>query len=81
MSDVDPHARVALVFALALAHAFAFGGWLFISQISAAMLKSTDAALALRLSQAGHYLEDDSNLRTPVVTGAPVPAPDQPHRI
>lgn len=65
--------RVALVFALALAIAFAAGGWLFISQISAAMLKSTDAALAVRLSQAGSYVEDDSNLRTPVVTGAPVP--------
>jgi signal transduction histidine kinase len=65
--------RVALVFALALAAAFAAGGWLFISQISAAMLKSTDAALTVRLSQAGSYVEDDSNLRTPVVTGAPVP--------
>jgi hypothetical protein len=35
--------RVALVFALALAVAFALGGWLFVSQLSAAMLRSTDA--------------------------------------
>jgi two-component system OmpR family sensor kinase len=65
--------RVALVFALALAIALALGGWLFISQLSAAMLKSTDAALATRLSQAGTYLEDDSSLTTPIVTGTAAP--------
>ena len=53
--------RVALVFALALAIAFTLAGWLFLSQLSAAMLRSTDAALAARLSQAGRYLEDDGN--------------------
>jgi two-component system, OmpR family, sensor kinase len=44
--------RVALVFALALAIAFALLGWLFVSQLSAAMLRTTDANLAARLSQA-----------------------------
>ena len=67
--------RVALVFALALAVAFALGGWLFVSQLSAAMLRSTDAALAARLSQVGRYTEDDGNPRSPAVTrGKPAPA-------
>jgi signal transduction histidine kinase len=66
--------RVALVFGLALAAAFALGGWLFISQLSAAMLRSTDAALAVRLSQAGRYTEDDGNPSSPAVTrGKPAP--------
>ena len=66
--------RVALVFALALAVAFALGGWLFVSRLSTAMLKSTDAALAARLSQVGLYTEDDGNPRSPAVTrGKPAP--------
>jgi two-component system, OmpR family, sensor kinase len=66
--------RVTLVFALALAVAFTLGGWLFVSRLSAAMLKSTDAALAARLSQAGLYTEDDGNPRSPGVTrGKPAP--------
>ena len=66
--------RVALVFALALAVAFALGGWLFVNQLSAAMLKSTDTALAARLSQVGRYTEDDENPRTPAVAhGRPAP--------
>jgi len=52
--------RVALVFALALAIAFVLGGWLFISQLSAAMLRSTDSALAARLSQVGHDPEGET---------------------
>jgi two-component system, OmpR family, sensor kinase len=51
--------RVTLVFALALAIAFTLGGWLFLSQLSAAMLRSTDAALAARLSQAARFSADD----------------------
>jgi hypothetical protein len=63
-----------LVFALALAVAFALGGWLFVSQLSAAMLRSTDAALAARLSQVGRYAEDDGNPLSPAVTrGKPAP--------
>ena len=66
--------RVALVFALALAVAFALGGWLFVSQPSAAMLRSTDAALAARLSQVGRYTEDDGNPRSPAAgRGRPAP--------
>jgi signal transduction histidine kinase len=67
--------RVALVFALALAAAFALGGWLFISQLSAAMLKSTDAALAARLAQAGRYTADDEegNLPASFLTAKPGP--------
>jgi len=66
--------RVALVFALALAVAFALGSWLFVSQLSAAMLRSTDATLSARLSQAGRYAEDDGNPRPPVrARGAPAP--------
>jgi two-component system OmpR family sensor kinase len=68
--------RVALVFTLALAAAFALGGWLFVSQLSAAMLRSTDAALAARLSQASRYTADDeegSNLPASFLTGRPFP--------
>jgi signal transduction histidine kinase len=67
--------RVALVFALALAAAFALGGWLFISQLSVAMLKSTDAALAARLTQAGRFTADDEegNLPASFLTGKPGP--------
>ena len=66
--------RVALVFALALAVAFALSGWLFVSQLSTAMLRSTDAALAARLGQAGRYAEDDGKPRSPAVTrGRPAP--------
>jgi signal transduction histidine kinase len=67
--------RVALVFALALAAAFALGGWLFVSQLSAAMLTSTDAALAARLTQAGRYTADDEegNLPASFLTSKPGP--------
>jgi signal transduction histidine kinase len=65
--------RVALVFALALAIAFTAGGWLFISQLSAAMLRSTDAALAVRLSQASRYQDDEGRLPPSLLAGAPGP--------
>jgi two-component system, OmpR family, sensor kinase len=67
--------RVALVFTLALAAAFTLGGWLFVSQLSAAMLRSTDAALAARLSQASRYTADDEegNLPPGFLTGQPFP--------
>ena len=60
--------RVALVFALALAMAFTLGGWLFISQLSAAMLRTTDANLAARLSQAGR--SDNEEGSGPAITTA-----------
>jgi signal transduction histidine kinase len=66
--------RVALVFALALAVAFTLGAWLFVAQLSAAMLRSTDATLSARLNQANRYAEDDGNPHSPVVThGKPAP--------
>jgi two-component system OmpR family sensor kinase len=66
--------RVTLVFALTLAVAFTIGGWLFVSQLSAAMLRSTDAALSARLGQASRYAEDDGNPHSPAVTrGRPAP--------
>jgi hypothetical protein len=66
--------RVALVFTLALAVAFALGGWLFLSQLSAAMLRSTDTALAVRLAQAGRYTEDEGKPSSPAVSrGKPAP--------
>jgi len=67
--------RVAAVFTLALAAAFALGGWLFVSQLSAAMLRSTDAALAARLSRATQYTVDDeeTNLSPGFLAGQPGP--------
>jgi two-component system, OmpR family, sensor kinase len=63
--------RVALVFALALAIAFTLLGWLFIGQLSAAMLRSTDSALTARLAQASLYSEDEGRLPPAVVGGKP----------
>ncbi len=48
--------RVALVFTFALAAAFALGGWLFVQQLSAQLLKSTDQILTAQLGQASQYL-------------------------
>ena len=58
--------RVALVFVAALAVAFALGGWLFYSRLSASLLNATDAALAARLSQAGRYLQAQGAPPVPV---------------
>jgi signal transduction histidine kinase len=65
--------RVALVFALALAVAFALGGWLFISQLSAAMLRTTDANLAARLSQAGRTPDNEEGSRPAITTATLAP--------
>jgi two-component system, OmpR family, sensor kinase len=65
--------RVALVFALALAIAFALGGWLFVSQLSAAMLRTTDTALTARLDQAARFAEDDEGPKPAITTAPPVP--------
>lgn len=69
--------RVALVFTLALAAAFTLGGWLFVSQLSAAMLRSTDAALAARLSQASRYTADDEGRNLPISYLAGQPGPGE----
>ena len=65
--------RVALVFALALAIAFALGGWLFISQLSAANLRTTDSALAARLSQVRSDPEGETSPIAAVLPGGPAP--------
>jgi two-component system OmpR family sensor kinase len=59
--------RVALVFALALAVAFTLGSWLFLSRLSTAMLRTTDADLAVQLSRAAHSSENEDG-RRPVIT-------------
>lgn len=48
--------RVAAVFTLALAIAFAVGSLLLVNQLSAVMLRSVDAGLAAQLGQAGRLL-------------------------
>jgi signal transduction histidine kinase len=67
--------RIALVFALALTIVLTLGGWLFVSRLSAAMLRTTDANLAVRLSQAARYTADDeeNNLPPSFLTGKPLP--------
>jgi signal transduction histidine kinase len=65
--------RIALVFALALAIAFALGGWLFLSQLSAATLRSTDSALAARLLQAGRDPENETAPVAALPPGGPAP--------
>ena len=69
--------RVALVFTLALAAAFTLSGWLFVSQLSAAMLRSTDATLAARLSQATRYTADDEEGNLPASFRIGKPAPGE----
>ena len=48
--------RVAVVFSVALALAFALGGWLFVGQLSSALMRSIDTQLGAQLSQADRYL-------------------------
>jgi two-component system OmpR family sensor kinase len=48
--------RVAAVFTLALAIAFALGSWLLVSQVRAVVLNSVDAGLAAQLGQASRLL-------------------------
>jgi len=65
--------RMALVFALALAIAFALGGWLFLSQLSAATLRSTDSDLAARLTQVSRDPEIETSPITAITPGGPAP--------
>ncbi len=55
--------RVALVFTLALAVAFALGSWLFVAQLSAQLLSSTDKQLAAELNAAGQYFQQSGSCR------------------
>lgn len=66
--------RVALVFTLALAAAFAFGGWLFVRQLSQQLLNSTDQILATQTNQAAQYIPvkgEDGTTRPPVTVPLP----------
>jgi signal transduction histidine kinase len=65
--------RVALVFVAALAVAFAVGGWLFYSRLSASLLNATDAALAAQLSQADRYLQAPRTAPKPAVDAKLLP--------
>jgi len=55
--------RVAAVFTAALAVAFAIGAWLFLSQLRAQLLRTTDATLTATLAGAGQYLASASGTR------------------
>jgi two-component system, OmpR family, sensor kinase len=57
--------RVALVFAAALAVAFALGSWLFVTQLASQLRASTDKALSLELSAASQYVPAGRTLRPP----------------
>ena len=63
--------RVAVVFTLALASAFALLSWLLVSRLSAAELGTVDAQLAAQLSQAGRYVHHGSG--SPASASAPAP--------
>lgn len=60
--------RVAAVFTLALAVAFALGSWLLASQLSGVVLASVDSGLTIQLSQASKLLGSPS----PAGPGSPV---------
>jgi hypothetical protein len=65
--------RVALVFALALAIAFTLGGWLFLSQLSAALLRSTDGILTARLSQSTRVSDGEEGSKPAVTNLSRIP--------
>ncbi|HEX9034730.1 MAG TPA: ATP-binding protein [Streptosporangiaceae bacterium] len=58
--------RVALVFTLALAIAFALGSWLFVVQLAAQQQQATDRGLAIQLDAARQYFpKAGSTIRPP----------------
>jgi len=59
--------RVAAVFTLALAVAFALGSWLFLSQLRTELLNTTDATLQAQLAGAGQLLPAGSRPPPPAV--------------
>lgn len=62
--------RVAVVFTLTLAAAFALMAWLLVDRLSAAQLNSVDSALTAQLGQAGRYLPDGSRAQA-IPAGSP----------
>ena len=69
--------RVAVVFTLALALAFALGSWLLVSQLSTVILRSVDTGLAAQLAQAGRLLPASGTPGSPAGTAAGAPAPGE----
>src|ERR1035438_5540012 len=65
--------RLAVVFAVASAHVFALGSWLFIAELSSSLLGSIDSQLAVRLDQAPRYLATPGG----AVPAAGSPAPGE----
>ena len=69
--------RVAVVFSVALATAFGLGSWLFVAQLSSALMRSTDTQLAAQLSQADRYLTAAGPGAAPAPVGRRNPAPGE----
>ncbi|HEV2370850.1 MAG TPA: hypothetical protein VGS19_01665, partial [Streptosporangiaceae bacterium] len=78
--------RLAVVFAVASAVLFAAGSWVFVTELSSALLRSIDAQLSARLEGAGRYLpagdpppdegsSADSATRPASATAARAPSP------
>ena len=69
--------RVTLVFSLALAIAFALGSWLFVAQLSSALMRSIDTQLTAQLGQATRYLPPGSSDTTSPAVAPRNPAPGE----
>lgn len=69
--------RVAVVFSVALASAFALGSWLFVAQLSSALTQSTDTQLVAQLGQANRYLASGSPRPSSPPVGPNRPAPGE----
>ena len=65
--------RVAAVFTLALAVAFALGSWLLSSQLRSVVLRSVDAGLSAELTTASHLIPSGSRSARPTSPSALVP--------
>ena len=48
--------RLTVVFTAAAVAVFSLGGWLFVTQLSLALLSSVDSQLSAQLAQAGRFL-------------------------
>ena len=65
--------RVAAVFTLALAAAFALGSWIFLTQLRSQLISTTDANLRATLAGAGQYLPSGTAAPPAVRPGNPAP--------
>ena len=69
--------RVAVIFSVALATAFGLGGWLFVAQLSSALMHTIDTQLAAQLAQADRYLTPGSQGATSPPVGPSNPSPGE----